>query len=191
MTAPAESAAAAFTTSAFSLKALAAALAPLMPRGAEHRRAGLRRHRGLADLRLDGGGQGGAGVGLALPGPRPRARPGSASTSSPPARWARSPRRASPASSSSPSCGARRRRWAGTSPTRGRWRARSAGCCRTTRTAISGEIVHVDGGFHAVGAPPVLGRPAAAASAGLEPQRNRSSSAAAQQRRDARGRPRR
>ena len=47
-----------------------------------------------------------------------------------------------------------RRRSAGTSRTRCRWRGRSAGCCRTTRRAISGEIVHVDGGFHAVGAPP-------------------------------------
>ncbi len=39
LTTPAESAAAAFQTSAFSLKAVAAALAPLMPSGGERRRA--------------------------------------------------------------------------------------------------------------------------------------------------------
>ena len=50
MTAPADSAAQAFTTSAFSLKALAAAVEPLMPSGSRGRRAGLRRLRGVADL---------------------------------------------------------------------------------------------------------------------------------------------
>ena len=32
-------------------------------------------------------------------------------------------------------------------------RRRAASCCRTGRAAISGEILHVDGGFHAMGAP--------------------------------------
>ena len=50
MTAPAESAGQAFQTSAYSLKALAAALQPLMSERVGARRHGLRRHRGLADL---------------------------------------------------------------------------------------------------------------------------------------------
>ena len=51
MSAPPESAIEAFRTSAYSLK------------------HGLRRHGGLADLRLDGGGEGGARVGVAVPRP--------------------------------------------------------------------------------------------------------------------------
>ena len=50
MTAPAESAAAAFTTSAFSLKALAAAVAPLMPSGSGIVGLDFDATRGLADL---------------------------------------------------------------------------------------------------------------------------------------------
>ena len=48
---------------------------------------------------------------------------------------------------------ARRRRWAGTS--RIRCRSRDAICFLLSdyARAITGEIVHVDGGFHAVGAP--------------------------------------
>ena len=54
----------AFQTSAYSLKALAAALADLFPEeGGAHRRDGLRRAGRLAGLRLDGRGQGGAGGG--------------------------------------------------------------------------------------------------------------------------------
>jgi enoyl ACP reductase len=50
MTAPADSAQQAFTTSAYSLKAVAAALQPLMGRGASIVGAGLRRVGGMADL---------------------------------------------------------------------------------------------------------------------------------------------
>ena len=148
---PPESALTAFQTSAFSLKQLGAALLPLMDARRLDRRARLRRDRRVADLRLDGRREGGAGVDLALPRARPR-----------PARDPRQPRlsraaedrrrrRASPASSGSPTRGASRRRWAGTSPTRCRSRRRSASCCPTGRAAITGEIVHVDGGFHAMG----------------------------------------
>ena len=63
MTAPADSASQAFLTSAFSLKSLAAAVLPLMERGAGIVGHGLRRQQGVADLRLDGRRQGGAGVG--------------------------------------------------------------------------------------------------------------------------------
>ena len=66
MTTPAESAAAAFQTSAFSFKALAAALEPLMGAGVERRGARLRCDRGVADLRLDGRRQGRARVGVAV-----------------------------------------------------------------------------------------------------------------------------
>ena len=77
----------AFETSAYSLKALAAALPPLLRRAAAaRRRPRLRRLGRLAGLRLDGRRQGGAGGGQPLPGPRPRARTASASTSSRPAR---------------------------------------------------------------------------------------------------------
>ena len=69
---PAESAAAAFTTSAFSLKALTAELLPLMEEGVQRGRARLRRHRRVARLRLDGRLQGRPRGRGPLPGPRPR-----------------------------------------------------------------------------------------------------------------------
>ena len=50
-------------------------------------------------------------------------------------------------------CGAGRRRWAGTSTTRRRWPSTICLLLSDYARAISGEIVHVDGGFHAVGAP--------------------------------------
>ena len=78
--APRESACAAFETSAYSLKALAAALAPLMIEATErsakerNRRPRLRRRRRMAVLRLDGRREGRARVGRPLPGARPRPR---------------------------------------------------------------------------------------------------------------------
>ncbi len=48
--------------------------------------------------------------------------------------------------------GARRRRSAGTRRIRRRWPTRRSSCSHDLARAISGEIVHVDGGFHAVGA---------------------------------------
>ena len=69
MTAPAESAAEAFRTSAFSLKALAGALAPLMPAGSSIVGLDFDATRRVADLRLDGGGQGRPRVGEPLSGP--------------------------------------------------------------------------------------------------------------------------
>ena len=145
MTTPPESAAMAFQTSAYSLKALAAALADLFPEeGASDRRDGLRRAGRLAGLRLDGRGQGGAGGGQPLPGARPR-----------PARRAREPGVAGPLGTlaargipgfSRPRrrAGSARRRWAGTPRTRRRSPARSvpaqrprarrspARCCTST-----------------------------------------------------------
>ena len=124
-----------------------------MERGGEPRRARLRRDRRVADLRLDGRRQGGARVGLAVPGARPRAAAGSASTSCRPGRWGRSRRAGSPGSSSSPTL------WRAQAPLG--WDIEDPAPVPSTicfllsdyARAISGEIVHVDGGFHAVGAP--------------------------------------
>ena len=121
--------------------------------GLEHRRAGLRRHRGLADLRLDGRRQGRAGVGLAVPGARPR-RPGDPrQPGDAPARWAPSPPAVSRDSSELAKL------WASQAPLG--WDIEDPAPVASTicfllsdyARAISGEIVHVDGGFHAVGAP--------------------------------------
>ena len=38
-------------------------------------------------------------------------------------------------------------------PTRRPWRTPCCSCSRTSSRAITGEILHVDGGFHAMGAP--------------------------------------
>ncbi len=74
MTAPAASAGQAFQTSAFSLKALAAAVLPLMSAGGSI--VGLDFDAAVAwpSLRLDGGRQGGARIGIPVPCPRPRAQ---------------------------------------------------------------------------------------------------------------------
>ena len=152
LTTPPESAATAFQTSAYSFKALAAALEDLFPEeGASDRRAGLRRAGRLAGLRLDGRGQGGAGGGQPLPGARPR-----------PARRAREPRLRRPARDARRARhprlrrprrrrGSARRRSAGTPRTRRRSPARCCSCSATSRAAITGEVLHVDGGFHAMG----------------------------------------
>ena len=114
----AETSPTAFQTSAVSLKELGAALLPLMRPRRLDRRARLRRDGRLADLRLDGRREGGAGVDRALPGarPRPARDPREPRLRRPAARP--SPPAASRASSGSPTRGPRRRRSAGTSPTR-------------------------------------------------------------------------
>ncbi len=116
------------------------------------RRSRLRRHRGLAGLRLDGRGQGGARVDHPLPGPRARARGRSAATSSPPDRsrpWrpSRSP-------------GSRRSRTCGTSGPRSGWDVTDSSAVAKACVALlsdwfpttTGSMVHVDGGYHAIGA---------------------------------------
>jgi len=160
MTAPAESAMAAFQTSAFSLKALAAALAPLMPSGS-----------GIVGLDFDATvawpvydwmgvakaalesvsryvarelGPAGIRVNLVAAGPlgtvAARGIPGFEALaelwrSQAPLGW----------DVADPAPVARAICW----------------LLSEYAQAISGEIVHVDGGFHAVGAPPVWDRPAA------------------------------
>ena len=49
--------------------------------------------------------------------------------------------------------GESRHRWAGTAATRRPWPTPCSSCCRTSSRAVTGEILHVDGGFHAMGAP--------------------------------------
>ena len=132
---PSASAVAAFETSAFSLKALAAAMLPLLERGeaAGRRRPGLRRQRRLAGLRLGRRLQGRAGVDQPLPRARPR-----------PARRALEPRRRRPAADRGglehrglrgprARSGSARRRWAGTSPTRRRSPTRACSCSHRWR----------------------------------------------------------
>ena len=157
--APRASASAAFETSAYSLKALAEALAPLMrsdgngngPRRV-HRRPRLRRLGRLAGLRLDGRRQGGARVRLALSGARPRA--------------ARHPRQPGLRRSDldAGGLGHPRIRRAGRRVGRAAhplgWDTADASpvadaalfLLSDLARGISGEIVHVDGGVHAVGA---------------------------------------
>ena len=155
MTRPAESADAGLQTSAFSLKALAAALAPLM-RARRRSLVGLDFDATVAWPIYDWMGVAKAALESVspLPGARPRARRACASTSSRPARSGRSPRGASPASSSSPTL------WRRQAPLG--WDvddpapvadARICFLLSDYARAITGEIVHVDGGFHAVGAP--------------------------------------
>ena len=122
------------------------------PTAGGDRRARLRRLGRLARLRLDGGGEGGARVDRPLPGARPGAARRSGSTWSRPGR-SRPPRpAASPASASSPSAWAQRAPlgWDCADPTP----VARAVCFLLSdwSEAISGEILHVDGGFHALGA---------------------------------------
>ncbi len=133
LTTPPESASAAFQTSAFSLKALAVALEPLMGDGVEHRRARLRRDRRMAGLRLDGRREGRARVGLAVSGTRPRASRDPGEPRIGRAAWDGRGARAFPASRGWPSSGAPRLRSGGTSRIRRPSPTRSASCCRTTR----------------------------------------------------------
>ena len=159
LAAPRESARMAFETSAYSLKALASArraadgsLERRARRRRQHRRARLRRLGRLAGLRLDGRRQGRARVGLALPGARPRARAAFGST------WSRPGPISTPAASGIPGfenlAGALVRRGAA-----GLGQLDDAGAVADVALfllsdlgrAISGEIVHADGGFHALG----------------------------------------
>ena len=152
---PAESAITAFQTSAFSLKALAVALLPLMERSERspgHRGPRLRRGRRLAHLRLDGRREGGAGVGQPLPRARSRAQG-----------RAQQPRGGRPAADDGGEEHRRlrppRRLWNEQAPLH--WDDRDAGpvadAClfllSDAARAITGEVLHVDGGYHALGAP--------------------------------------
>ena len=144
--------------STYSLKALVEAFRPLLvAAGTDGRRrlggrARLRRHGGLARLRLDGRGQGRPRVAVALPGPRarPRGDPGQPGGG-----------RAGAHHGGQVDPGLQRLRGHLGGPG-----ARSAGTC-TTPTPVAracvalfsdlfpmttGEILHVDGGVHAVGA---------------------------------------
>ena len=138
--------------SAYSLKSLTHGLPSAHGARRLRGRADLRRHRRLAGVRLDGRGQGGAGVVLALPGPRPRAggHPGQPGLAR--ARCRRWPPRRSPGSSDLEDCGATGHRSAGTTPTTSRRRKAICALLSDLFPATTGEIVHVDGGFHAMGA---------------------------------------
>ena len=149
---PAESAITAFQTSAFSLKALdRRPQRPLPGGGRGDRRARLRRAGRLAGLRLDGRGQGGAGGDRALPGARPRPAQRAREPGVAPGRWPRSPRAASRASATS------RRAWEKQAPLP--WDVEDPAPVAETinfllsdaARAITAEIIHVDGGFHAMG----------------------------------------
>ena len=145
---PAESAEVAFQTSAYSLKALRSRSPTCSPGGGVRRRARLRRFGRLAVLRLDGCGQGRTGGDLALPGARPRS-----------ARRAREPgvggAAGDVAASGIPGFSgladaAAQAPLGWDTDTASRSRGRSASCS-VSRPGITGEILHVDGGFHAIG----------------------------------------
>ena len=112
----------------------------------------LRRDRLLAGLRLDGGGEVGAGEHQPLPGPLPRARGRTGQ-----------PGRRRPAGdagqegdrrgrTSSTRSGRSARRSAGNPRTWSRRRGRWSRCSATGSPRTTGEMVHVDGGVHAMGA---------------------------------------
>ena len=111
----------------------------------------LRRDRLLAGLRLDGGGEVGIGEHQPVSGAVPRARRACGSIWSPPGRWRRWPRRRSVGPTSSTTSGPRAP--LGWEPTDMEPTARAVVALlsdwfpRTT-----GEMVHVDGGVHAMGA---------------------------------------
>ena len=77
---------------------------------------------------------------------------GSAPTSSPPGRSRRWPPRASPASRSSRTCGTTAPRSVGTSPTPSAVAKACVVLLSDWFPATTGEIIHVDGGYHATGA---------------------------------------
>ena len=130
---------------------LADAVDPAHDRGRLHRRPRLRRPGGLARLRLDGRLQGRPGVDLPLPGPGPRRPAASASTWSPPARSARWPPGRSPASSCSRTSGTTAPRSAGPSGTPTVVAKACVALLSDWFPATTGEIIHVDGGYHAMG----------------------------------------
>ena len=132
-------------------KSLAMAALPLMRRGRLGRRADLRRDHGLAGLRLDGRGQGRAGVGLPLPGPHlgPQGIRGNLVAAGPLRTMAARSR--SRASTQFEDAWAERAPlgWDLTDP------EPAARACVALLSdwfpATTGEIVHVDGGYHAIG----------------------------------------
>ena len=139
------------TSSTYSLKALADAFVPLMTDGGVVRRARLRQHRRLAGLQLDGRGQVGAAERQPLP------RQGARAAGHP-----LQPRRRRPGEddgrqehprlrASSRTSGTTGPRWAGTSPTPSRSPRPRRPAQSDWFPATTGEIVHVDGGFHATG----------------------------------------
>ena len=140
----------AMRASAYSLKALAVAALPLMERR-QHRRAHLRREVRLAGLRLDGRGQGGVRVDEPLPRPRPRPQERPRATSSRPARSGPPPPSRSPASTRFEQVWGERAPlgWDINDP------VPAAKACAALLSdwfpATTGEIVHVDGGVHAMG----------------------------------------
>ena len=133
MSAPPESAEQAFRTSAYSFKALAGAVAPLMDGGGSL--VGMDFDASVAWPVYDWMGVAKAALEsvsryLARDlGDAERAR----EPRSPPARSRRRPRRASPASTPSPASGESRPRSTGTAPTRRRWRTPCCSCSRTSR----------------------------------------------------------
>ena len=145
-----ESAEVAFRTSAYSLKALSVALADLFPEEGEHRRARLDASVAWPVYDSMGVAKGRVRGHLALPGARPRT-----------ARRAREPGRRRPARHARRARRTRirrpRRRLAPAGPARlGHGRSGPvAGAIvfllSDLARAITGEILHVDGGFHAMG----------------------------------------
>ena len=138
--------------STYSLKTLADAFVPLMDRWRFVRRPRLRQSAGVAGVQLDGRRQVRAAEPQPLPRPRARRASRSAATSSPPARCARWPPSRSPASPCS--------RTPGTAGHPLGWDVNDSqpvakACCALLSDwfpATTGEIIHVDGGYHAVGA---------------------------------------
>ena len=169
---PSESALTAFQTSAFSLKALAAGAAAAAA-GRARRRVdrgpGLRRHRW----------PGRSTTGRAWPRRRSNrsaatwratsVRSASAATWSPPARSARWPRATSRASRCWRAPGWSRRRWAGTCDDPSPVADACVFLLSDLARAITGEILHVDGGVHAIGAAAAAAAADVQASAAPEP----------------------
>ena len=115
------------------------------------RRPRLRQQPGVAGLQLDGRRQVGAAERVALPGQGTRSAWASARTSSPPDRSARWPPSRSPASPCSRTSGTTAPRSAGTSTTPTPVAKACVALLSDWFPATTGEIIHVDGGFHATG----------------------------------------
>ena len=138
--------------SAYSLKSLADGLPAADVRGRLGRRADLRRHRRLAGVRLDGRGQGRRWSPPRATSPATSAPTASAATWSRPARSRRWPPRRSRASRTSSRCGRPRAARLGQRPTTTPTAQAVCALLSDFFPATTGEIVHVDGGFHAMGA---------------------------------------
>ena len=143
----------ALDVSAYSLVALAREARPYLHRGSSHPDAQLlRRREGRHPLQRDGRRQGGPrGVG-ALPRRGPRARTASASTRSPRGRSGPCRRAASRASASSTAPSTRSRRSARTSRSRTA-AGRAVYLGSDLSSAVTGEVIYVDGGFNVMGVP--------------------------------------